>query len=91
VRLGLAFGLTPNTLRNFQESVASLRFSIVKKLRLIFIVETDLHDACSVTMDDVKHHVELIQQTTLHALASQPVSDAVVILGQRQGKRSSNF
>jgi len=58
---------------------------------LIFIVETDLRDACSVTMDDVRHRAELIQQTAHHALTSQPVSDAVVILGQRQGKRPSNF
>lgn len=71
MRLGLAFGLTPDTLRSFQESVGSLRFSIVKKQRLIFSVETDLHDACSVTVDNVRHHVELIQQTAQHVLESQ--------------------
>lgn len=71
VRLCLVFGLTPNTLRNFQKSVGSLRFSILKRLRLIFSVETDLHNACSVTVDNVRHHVELIQQTAQHALASQ--------------------
>ena len=71
MRLVSVFGLTPSSLGNFHESVGILRFLIVKKQRLIFSVETDLHDACSVPVDDVRHHVELIQQAAQHALASQ--------------------